>query len=221
MQKLIAGLHHFQSDVFPAKRALFEKLAHGQSPEALFITCSDSRINPAMLTNTEPGDLFIMRNAGNIIPAYSSTAGGEQATVEFAVSALGVKHIVVCGHSQCGAMKGLLQPETLENLPAVKGWLAHAESTRRLMRENYGHLHGEDLLTATVEENVLVQLENLRTHPSVHAALARRTLSLHAWVYKLESGQVFTFDPETHQFLSLGRSNLPPASAAAGLRATI
>src|SRR5688572_22576048 len=129
MQKLIEGLHHFQSQIFSSQRELFERLARGQTPDALFITCSDSRINPNLITQTEPGDLFIIRNAGNIIPPHGAANGGEGATIEYAVAALGVKDIIVCGHSHCGAMKALLEPERLVNLPTVGAWLSHAEAT--------------------------------------------------------------------------------------------
>jgi carbonic anhydrase len=200
MEKLVHGLHAFQRDYFSSQRELFERLANGQHPETLFITCSDSRINPNLLTQTEPGDLFILRNAGNLVPPYGATNGGEAATIEYAVSAIGVKDIIVCGHSHCGAMKGLLHPEDLTEMPAVVDWLRQAEATRRIIKENYPHLEAGPLLTSTVEENVLVQLENLRTHPSVAARLARGQLKLHGWVYKLETGQVFQYEPEAGQF---------------------
>lgn len=203
MQKLIQGLHQFQSNVFSSQRELFERLAHGQKPEALFITCSDSRINPNLITQTAPGELFILRNAGNIIPPYGAANGGEGATIEYAVAVLGVKDIIVCGHSHCGAMGGLLKPESLTELPQVRGWLSHAEATRAIIKQNYQHLEGGALLTATVEENVLVQLENLRTHPAVAAGLSRGDLRLHGWVYKIETGEVFAYDPETGQFQSV------------------
>ena len=204
MQKLIDGLHDFQSKVFATRREFFERLAAGQRPDALFITCSDSRINPNQLTQADPGELFIIRNAGNIIPPYGALQGGEAATIEFGVAGLGVKDIIVCGHSQCGAMKGLLDPPSAEEFPALRAFLGHAEATRRIIRENYKHLEGEALLTATVEENVLVQLENLRTHPVVAAKLARKELNLHGWVYKLETGVVFSYHPGEGQFLPLG-----------------
>lgn len=203
MEKLVRGLHEFQQNCFDSHRLLFERLAQGQSPETLFITCSDSRINPNLLTQTGPGDLFIIRNAGNIIPAHGAGVSGEGATIEYAVAALGVKHIVVCGHSHCGAMKGILHPESLSDLPQVRAWLGHAEATRRIINENYKDREGDALLTATIEENVLVQLENLRTHPTVAARIARGELKLHAWVYKIESGEVFSYDPEQGQFLKL------------------
>lgn len=203
MQKLIEGLHRFQSEVFSEQRELFTRLSQGQSPEVMFITCSDSRINPGLITQTRPGEMFVLRNAGNIVPCYGHGTQGEDATIEFALVHLRIKHVIVCGHSRCGAMQGLLEPEALEALPAMKVWLKHAEGTRRLIQENYQHLQDDALLTATAEENVLVQLENLRTHPAVQQRLAQRELTLHGWVYKLETGQMFTYEPEAGQFLPL------------------
>ena len=213
MQKLVEGIHHFQSNIFASQRALFERLAGGQRPEALFITCSDSRINPNLITQTEPGELFILRNAGNIIPPYGAANGGEGATIEFAVAKLGVRNVIVCGHSLCGAMEGLLHPPSLHDLPAVRAWLAHAEATRRIMHDKYPHLSGNDLLTATVEENVLVQIENLRTHPCIASGLARGELKLHAWVYKIETGRVFAYDPVENHFLPVEGALPAPVTA--------
>jgi carbonic anhydrase len=203
MQKLVQGIHKFQKHAFAPRKDLFERLSHGQNPEALFITCSDSRINPNLLTQTEPGDLFILRNAGNIIPPADAPANGEHATIEFAVAALGVTDIIVCGHSHCGALSGLLNPASLDGLPSMTAWLTHAEATERIIRENYPHLEGEALLTVTIEENVLVQLENLRTLPAVAERLAAGDLHLHGWVYKIETGEVFAYDAAEGQFVTL------------------
>jgi carbonic anhydrase len=219
MQKLVNGIHHFQEEVFRSQRELYERLAKGQTPETLFITCSDSRINPNLITQTEPGDLFILRNAGNIVPPYGASNGGEGATIEFAVAGLGVLDIVVCGHSLCGAMQGLLEPEKLADLPATRAWLAHAEATRRIIRENYQDRRGEQLLTATVEENVLVQLENLRTHPVVASRLNKGKLKLHAWVYKIETGDVFAFDPALKQFSPIADAPTSPVPSTQRLTA--
>lgn len=205
MQKLIQGIHQFQQREFLPLQGLFEQLAKGQNPETLFITCSDSRIDPNLLTRSRPGDLFILRNAGNIVPPHGAANGGEAATIEFAVAALGVKDIIICGHSHCGAMKGLLQPETVAPFPSVASWLSHAETTRRIVRDNYGHLDGDRLVTATVEENVLVQLENLRTLPAVASRLVRGDLHLHGWVYKIETGEVFAYDFTNGQFVPLAQ----------------
>jgi len=214
MQRLIEGIHRFQAEGFRPLRGLFEELSHGQSPETLFITCSDSRIDPNLLTGSRPGDLFIMRNAGNIIPPHGAANGGEAATVELAVAALGVKDIIVCGHSLCGAMKGLLDPAMVADLPAVSSWLDHANPTRRIMRDNYAHLEGDDLWSATVEENVLVQLEHLRTLPAVAARLAKGDLKMHGWVYKIETGGVFAFDPIISQFVPIAEYRGPAEEAA-------
>ncbi|EMI54850.1 MULTISPECIES: carbonic anhydrase [Rhodopirellula] len=204
MQKLVDGIHKFQRESFSRDQKLFETLAEGQHPLALFITCSDSRIDPSRLTQTNPGELFILRTAGNIVPPYASVFAGEAATIEYAVSALKIRDIIICGHSHCGAMAGLLDLAAVEKMPAVKAYLQHAEATRRIVEENYEHLTDPTRrLTLTVEENVLVQLESLKTHPSVAAALGRGELKLHGWVYKFESGEVFGFNPESNAFLPL------------------
>jgi carbonic anhydrase len=202
MQKLVRGVHRFQSEVVPGQREFFAGLADGQAPGTLFITCSDSRINPNLLTQTEPGELFIVRNAGNLVPTYGHL-GAEAAAVEFAAGALGVEHVIICGHSHCGAMSALLEPSSIQDLPALTAWLAHAEVTRRVMKENYPHHQEEELLSVCIQENVLAQLEALRTHPVVAARLARGKLQLHGWVYKLETGEVFAFDPAEDQFKPL------------------
>lgn len=205
MQKLVDGIHRFQQDIYTLQQVFFQRLANGQKPLALFITCSDSRIDPNMLTQTRPGELFIMRNAGNIVPPYAAMCSGEAATIEYAVGVLRVEDIIVCGHSHCGAMTALLDPELTADFPSVRAWLGHAAATARIMKENYTHLvGGEERLTATVEENVLVQLENLRTHPTVLAALGRRQLRLHGWVYKIETGQVFAYNSQENQFEAIG-----------------
>lgn len=206
MQKLIHGIHKFQNEVFSSQVDLFRKLEKGQNPQVLFITCSDSRINPNLITQTEPGDLFIIRNAGNIVPAYGEHNSGEIATIEFAIDGLGIKDIIICGHSHCGAMKGLLKPSMVESLPAMRNWLKNAETTRRIIFDHYKHLEGDDLVMATIEENVLMQLENLKTHPSVASKLSKNQIRLHAWVYKFETGQIFKYDTSEGQYVGLTNS---------------
>src|SRR5580698_5802095 len=154
MDKLAGGVSHFQKHVYPKHQDLFEKLALGQRPEALFITCADSRIDPCLLTQTRPGELFICRVIGNIVPPYPDAVGGVSATIEYAAGVLEVPAIIVCGHTDCGVMKGALNPEALSEFPNVAAWLRYAEVTER------------DLLKMT-ENNVVAQLKNLRTHPSV------------------------------------------------------
>ena len=203
MEKLVEGVKKFQTEVFRAKRELFSRLSESQAPRALFITCSDSRIDPTLLTQAEPGELFILRNAGNIVPSYGETMGGSTATIEYAVALLGVKHVIVCGHTDCGVMSALLHPESVEDLPAVKNWMIQAETTRRIVRDNYADLKGEELLVTTIQENVRIQLDHLRTHPAVAVRLRRGTLALHGWGYSIPTGDIWAYDESKDVFVSL------------------
>lgn len=213
MLKLVRGIHQFQNHVFNDNRELFDRLSKGQQPLALLITCSDSRICPDMLMQTRPGELFVLRTAGNIVPPYGAVHGGEAATIEYAIAALKVRDIIVCGHSHCGAMAALFQYQELNKLPAVKSYLKHAEATRRIIGENYQDVTDPtQRLNLTIEENVLVQLENLRTHPAVAAAVGREELNLHGWVYQFENGRVLSYSPSDEQFMPL--EQLSPDSAA-------
>ena len=200
MDHLLSGVHQFHSQVFQRERDFFDKLVAGQSPSALFVTCSDSRVDPNLITQSGPGELFVLRNAGNIVPPYGASNGGESATIEYAVAALGVRDIVICGHSRCGAINALLHPETSRSMPLVTNWLNHAETTRRIVAENYGHATGDDLLEIAVQEHVLVQVENIQTHPSVAVKLQRGELTLHAWVYHLETGEILAYSGDDRCF---------------------
>jgi carbonic anhydrase len=203
MKKLIEGLENFKEIYVLTHINLLEQLSHGQNPRVLFITCSDSRIAPNMLTNTDLGDLFVIRNAGNIIPPFGATNGGEGATIEYAIHALGIEQIVVCGHSHCGAMKGLLQIGNLEEqMPLVYSWLRQADATRRLVEENYTRHKGEELLEITIAENVLTQIENLKTYPVVRSRMYQGKLAIYGWVYYIETGEVMAYDPESHTYIS-------------------
>ena len=216
MQKLIDGVHYFQNVGFRQQQELFERLAGGQSPEACFITCADSRIDPNLITNAKPGQLFIVRNAGNVIPCYGTQNNGELAAVaprvgdelavEFAVGVLGIKDIIVCGHTHCGAMKGVLNPDSLSSLPTLKNWLHHCDATAEIIKDHYSHLSGEDLYTATAEENVLVQMEHLRTLPIIASRASRGMINLHGWMYKIETGEIFAYDSEERQFGKFGEA---------------
>lgn len=202
MKKLIQGHRQFRESYVPKHLDQLEELSQGQKPRVLFITCSDSRIDPNLITQADIGDLFVIRNAGNIIPPYGAANGGEGAAVEYAINALDIQQIIVCGHSHCGAMKGLLQLGKLEEeMPLVYDWLKHSEATRRLVKENYSQYSGEQLLEITIAENVLTQIENLRTYPIVHSRLYQRKLEIFAWVYHIETGEVLAFDPDTHAYV--------------------
>jgi carbonic anhydrase len=204
MKKLIEGLRRFVHTVETEEKELFASLAKGQAPEVLFITCSDSRIAPSMMTNTRPGDLFVIRNAGNIIPPYGDRVGGEIATVEYAVSALRVKDIIVCGHSNCGAMGALSKLDEVEkDLPRVHKWLGLCDSTRLIVDTQLQDLDPDARLERTIELNVLAQLNHLRTHPSVAARLQAEDINLHGWVYDIGSGHVRAFDAEKREFVPI------------------
>ncbi|MBW4470491.1 MAG: carbonic anhydrase [Stenomitos rutilans HA7619-LM2] len=204
MKKLVRGLREFRDTYFSTHRELFEQLSHKQKPRVLFITCSDSRIDPTLITQAAPGELFVVRNAGNIIPPFGATNGGEGAAVEYAIHALNVEQIVVCGHSHCGAMKGLLQLGKLEEeMPLVYDWLRHAEATRRLVKENYTEYEGEELVEIAIAENVLTQIENLQTYPVVHSRLYQGRLKIYGWVYHIETGEVFAYDAVDQTYVPL------------------
>lgn len=199
MQRLIEGLHQFRRDIFPQKRKLFEQLAKKQEPRILFITCADSRVAPHLLTSSEPGEIFVVRNAGNLVPCYGH-GGGEEASVEFAVTGLRVTDVVVCGHSDCGAMRGLLDPSAVATkMPSVARWLEHARDTRSVV--DALSPSPEEQLDRAIEINVLRQLDHLRTHPSIAAGLTAGTLALHGWVYGIGDGSVRHYDEQAGRFV--------------------
>lgn len=202
MQKVIEGFLRFQNEVFPARSEQFRKLANEQSPKVLFVTCSDSRVVPELLTQQEPGDLFVIRNAGNIVPSYGPEPGGVSATVEYAVSVLGVTDIVICGHSNCGAMTAICTCQNLDHLPAVAHWLRYSDSAKVIVNAQQFATQKERA-DALVRANVIAQLANIRTHPSVALALAQKRLDLHGWIYDIESGVVEALDGRSAQFVAL------------------
>jgi carbonic anhydrase len=201
MPTIAAGVVKFQTETFPKHKDLFEKLASGQEPEALFITCSDSRIDPSMMTSTEPGQLFICRNAGNIVPPHTNATGAMTASLEFAVGALNVPHIVVCGHTECGAMKGALNLDALSALPHTKEWLGFSRAAVAVTEEKGVNMSDSERMHLLIQENVLLQLQHLRTHPTVAAKLASDRVKLHGWVYDIRSGAVEAYDEEKRAFV--------------------
>ncbi|WP_051782527.1 MULTISPECIES: carbonic anhydrase [unclassified Streptomyces] len=188
---LTEGVARFQREVFPAKTDLFAHLATVHRPTTLFIGCSDARVVPELITQSEPGELFVVRTAGNLVPAHASGADGVAASIEYAVAVLGVTGIVVCGHSVCGAMTALAEGADLSGTASVAGWLRHADAS--LART--AQAAGPDRLSALIRENVRAQLANLATHPSVARGLTAGTLSLHGWVYDIRSGGVTDVGP--------------------------
>ena len=214
MHRLISGMRKFRTNVFPSHRLQFEELAAGQKPSTMFITCSDSRIVPELLTQTQPGELFVLRNAGNLVPPGTAAMSGEAATIEYAIQVLKVEDVIVCGHSHCGAIAGLLRPKSLEGLPAVEQWLGHAESVYREIEEQRFLRDGDDdLLTTAVKANVVVQLGHLRSYPAVAEAEARGDVRLHGCFYRFETGEVTVFDDAQKRFGPLGAGSEPQLAA--------
>ncbi len=200
MEKLISGLTDFKNNSYDQRKELFATLANGQEPEVLFITCADSRIDPNMITHSEPGDLFICRNAGNIVPPYGNVIGGMTASIEFGVAALGVEHIIICGHTDCGAMKGAMKPESLTTLPSVASWLSHTRAAIAAVEGKHGELNHEHLDEVT-QQNVLLQMTHVRTHPAVAAKLATGDIEIHGWVYDIAAGTVICYDDKKGAFV--------------------
>ncbi len=185
----------------------------GQKPHALVITCADSRIDPELITQSGPGEIFVCRNIGNIVPAYGEVLGGVSAIIEYAVAALGVSHVVICGHTECGAMNALVHPETISHLRTVQTWLRNSEAALRAVRGRKA-ISGDGVpLEDLVEENVLLQLHHLRTHPSVAEQLAGGALALSGWVYDIGRGMVRIYSEEQRKFIPAGHS---PATSGAG-----
>jgi carbonic anhydrase len=210
MHRLLTGYARFRKEVFPAQKEFFADLSRGQTPDALFIACADSRVVPNLITQTDPGELFVVRNVGNMVPAYSDFHGGVTSSIEFAVLGLGVKNIIVLGHSDCGAMKALLHPEKTTSMKAVSDWLRHGQAAYQVVMENRSE---EKLLRAVTEENVILQLDHLRTHPSVASRLRKGSLTLHGWIYDIAEGKLAAWDPEEKLFRPLGESGLSIAPA--------
>lgn len=208
MEKLVRGFLKFRGEVFGIKKDLFTRLSQKQEPRALFITCSDSRVDPTLMTQAEPGELFILRNAGNMVPPYGSMQGGSTATIEYAMAILKVPHIIVCGHTDCGVMKGVLNPEPLRPLSSISQWLNFGQPAHRAAMSQSPELKGAAFMQALGERNVVEQLRNLRTHPSVKVRLEQGDIGLHGWFYHIGDGLVTVYDEANDRFAPsrVGRS---------------
>ncbi len=203
MNDLRLGVVKFQRYVYPHKKALFQKLSKGQTPQALFITCADSRVEPSLIVQTEPGQLFVDRNPGNFIPPFHGENASEAAGIQYALDVLKIRNIIICGHTDCGAMKAVLDPESAEELKCVKKWLVNGKDARK--RTMAKKLPKEKQLQDVIERNVVVQMEHLRTYPSVARALAAGELEIAGWVYDIEHGKVLEYHADSDEFRVLGR----------------
>jgi carbonic anhydrase len=204
VQRLIEGHKRFLKDIFPERRSRYHLLAESQAPQWLFITCSDSRVVPDLILGTEPGDLFISRSIGNVVPVSMSDVDGVSATIEYAVEVLRVPFIILCGHSDCGALKAALNREGLEKLPKASRWLRHVEAafTHRQPPNPAEGEHAE--LAALIRGNVVAQLMNLKVQPAVAKALAHGELEVHGWFYDILSGRIEEYDESARRFVPFG-----------------
>jgi len=209
MNEVIGRIFKFEKHVFARHADLYSRLAtNGQSPKSLMISCADSRIVPELILQAEPGDLFVTRNAGNIVPPFSQANGGVSSAVEYAVLALGVTDIIVCGHSGCGAMEALQKPGALDDMPNVAAWLRHSHAAQGVARNCYPDIADEDRLRVLTLENIVCQLAHLRTHPSVAAGIARGQIALHGWFVDIHSGSILALDGQRGHFAPV-RDNSP------------
>jgi carbonic anhydrase len=204
LARITRGVSKFQTEIFPAQREMFERLQLGQDPLALFITCADSRVNPNLVTQTDPGEIFIERNPGNMVPQYVEFVGGVTAGVEYAMLVLKVPVIVVCGHTDCGVMRALLYPEQVESMPGVRHWMSHGYAARNRMLKRFSEAPEEEQLLHMTELNVLEQIDHLQTHPSVRARLQSEEIEIRGWVYDIGDGSVREYNAATDRFQPLG-----------------
>ncbi len=203
LERLKAGARRFQSEVHAERAAEYLHAAtHPQRPHTLVIACADSRVDVEAITGSGPGEVFVTRNIGNMVPAYGEMLGGVSAVIEYAVSALKVQHVVICGHSDCGAMKALLNPLSTETMPTVRTWLNNGQAALRVAASLADPADPPaDLLGRLTEENVLMQILHLKTHPSVAGAIAREELSVSGWVYDIGSGGIRIVEDGAREFV--------------------
>ena len=205
MEKLIEGYLRFRAEIFPQWKDHFHLLAESQSPKVLFITCADSRVVPSLIFQSEPGDMFLCRNAGNVVPPAGERAGGVSATIEYAVEVLRVEHIIICGHSDCGAVRAAMQPERMRDLPLVQLWMRYVEDAQQKAAALLDRSATEP--DATFRElvcaNVVGQLANLSTQRSVASGLEAGSLRVHGWYYDILTGGVKVYVPAERAFVEL------------------
>ena len=207
LARIVEGVRKFQGEVYPAQREMFEKLKGRQQPIVMFITCADSRVVPNLFTQTGPGDIFIERNPGNLVPRYSDFVGGVSAGVEYAMLVLKVPLLVICGHTDCGVMKSLVHADQANGLPAMQEWMRHAsDAGHRVMRDHVDAPEQEKLRLIT-QYNVLAQIEHLKSHPSVHTRLMSREVEIRGWVYDIGDGSIWAADPDSGRFARIGEES--------------
>ena len=204
MDDLRRGFLEYRRTVYPLQRETLAKLAaQGQRPTTLMIGCSDSRMKIGELVQAGPGRMFIVRNAGNIVPRYGEFVGGVTASIEFAVTLLPIREIVVCGHSGCGAIDAMLHPEKYAGMPAVSTWLGYAAEAPRRAQSHDPLASDSAMADRTARENVLLQVENLRTFPCVIEREQKGVLQLHAWYFAIESADLWEYHEREKEWRTL------------------
>jgi carbonic anhydrase len=204
LARIVEGVKKFQAEVYPAQREMFETLKGRQQPMAMFITCADSRVVPNLFTQTGPGDFFVERNPGNFVPRYGDFVGGVSAGVEYGMLVLKVPLVIICGHTDCGVMKGLLHTDQVNGLPAMQEWMRHASDVRHRIMRDHSNAPDEEKLRLITEYNVLAQIENLKTHPSVQSRVTSGEVEIRGWVYDIGDGSIWSADPESGEFARIG-----------------
>jgi carbonic anhydrase len=207
LARIAQGVTKFRTDVYPSQREMFERLRHNQEPLAMFVSCEDSRVIPNVFTQTEPGEIFNERNPGNMVPTHVEFVGGVTAGVEYAMLVLKVPLVVVCGHTDCGVMKALLDPAKAEGMQGVQKWMTHGNGARERVLHEHPYARYEEQLQRLTEYNVLEQIENLKTHPSVHKRLKYGEIEIRGWVYDIGDGSICEFNPATEDFEPIGAAS--------------
>lgn len=213
MKKLLNGIIEFQKNIRPEYRETFARLALGQFPDSLFIACSDSRVVPNLFASTDPGDLFVVRNVGNMVAPCDGPHGlsiadeSEAAAIEFAVTQLNVGDIIICGHSECGAMQALINGRNNVPTPNLKAWLRHGEEALQILSQDKNPNPKLAPHNRLSQLNVLQQLENLKTYPVIAEKLADQKLRLHAWWFDLATAGVFCYIPKLEKFIEIDEKN--------------
>lgn len=205
MKKLIHGIVKFRENLTPEKRETFSRLALGQSPDTLLVTCSDSRVAPNVFASTDPGDLFVVRNVGNLVPrceenGLTGSDESEAAAIEFAVSLLHITDIIVCGHSECGAMQAILKGRSQVTQPHLQSWLRHGEQALERLRSKGGPDQSLSPHNQLSQLSVLLQLENLMSHPLVAEQVKKGKLRLHGWWFDIAQATVHAYEQENSRF---------------------
>lgn len=207
MDSLFKGALRFRERSFANNKELFEKLGQQQKPHTLFIGCSDSRVVPELITKAMPGELFVVRNIANIVPRYrvSKEYVATTAAIEYAIVALNVENIVVCGHSNCGGCNALFSTkEQMKNLPNVEHWLEQSADVKQTVIENYPDVSEAEREWITEQVNIVAQLDNLMTYPLISERYNEGKLKLYGWYYVIDKGEVYNFNTETREFDLIG-----------------